>query len=86
MACDEAIWVYQCPVTFQCLMNEIFQGILQKFVLVFFEEILIYSPTWSAHLQHLQHFEVILQILRKHHAVSGNGVTMDNKKVQAVLR
>nr|KYP33216.1 Retrovirus-related Pol polyprotein from transposon 17.6 [Cajanus cajan] len=37
--------------TFQCLMNEIFQCYLRKFFLIFFDDILIYSPTWSAHLQ-----------------------------------
>nr|KYP46438.1 Retrovirus-related Pol polyprotein from transposon 297 family [Cajanus cajan] len=49
--------------TFQCLMNELFQCYLRKFVLVFFDDILIYSPTWSAHLQQL---EVVLKVLHQH--------------------
>ena len=51
------------PATFQSLMNSIFQGLLQKSVLVFFDDILIYSTSWSLHLHHL---EVVLHILQQH--------------------
>ena len=43
-------------------MNFIFQLYLRKFVLVFFYDILIYSPNWTIHLEHVkQAFEILRQ-------------------------
>ena len=51
------------PSTFQVLMNGVFKNQLRKFVLVFFDNILVYSVSWQEHLQHLQ---IVLDILRSH--------------------
>ncbi|CAA0831446.1 Uncharacterized mitochondrial protein AtMg00860, partial [Striga hermonthica] len=48
------------PSTFQFAMNSIFKRYLRKFVLVFFDDILVYSKTWADHLEHLR---VVLKIL-----------------------
>jgi hypothetical protein len=41
------------PATFQCIMNSVFAPFLRKFIIVFLDDILVYSPTWELHLTHL---------------------------------
>ncbi|KAG9444941.1 hypothetical protein H6P81_016281 [Aristolochia fimbriata] len=55
------------PATFQSLMNDIFRPYLRKFVLVFFDDILVYSPTWKTHLEHLR---FVFQLLRTNQLVA----------------
>lgn len=51
------------PATFQSLMNHVFQKVLRKYVLIFFDDILVFSSSWSDHLLHL---EDVLQTLKHH--------------------
>jgi hypothetical protein len=49
------------PSTFQALMNSVLGPFLRKSVLVFFDDILVYSQTWTEHLQHIR---AVLSVLR----------------------
>eukprot|EP00253_Pinus_taeda_P009116 PITA_09116 len=51
------------PATFMCLMNNIFHQYLDRFVLIFIDNILIYSRTKEEHQEHLR---MVLQTLREH--------------------
>jgi hypothetical protein len=51
------------PSTFQSLMNHVFLPFLCHFVLVFFDDILIYRKTW---IDHLTHVDQVLRLLSQH--------------------
>lgn len=52
------------PSTFQATMNDIFRSLLRKTVIVFFDDILVFSSTPEAHLDHLAK---VFSILEAHH-------------------
>ncbi|KAI3756929.1 hypothetical protein L6452_04461 [Arctium lappa] len=89
------------PSTFQAIMNRIFSPYLRKFVIVFFDDILIYSSSLPAHVEHLRCVFHCLQEYQFYvkrskcvfgaasleyigHIISGQGMEMDPKKVEAV--
>jgi hypothetical protein len=43
-------------------MNDLFHPYLWKFVLVFFDDILVYNKNWSLHLKHI---ETMLKLLEE---------------------
>jgi hypothetical protein len=87
------------PAHFMYLLNSVFMLELDKFIIVFIDDILIYSKTWE------EHFWIVLQRLRDHklysklskcefwlkkvsflgHVVSVEGTVIDPIKVQDVL-
>ncbi|GJV23036.1 putative reverse transcriptase domain-containing protein [Tanacetum coccineum] len=50
------------PAVFMDLMNNVFRPYLDKFVIVFIDDILIYSKTREEHVEHLR---LVLELLKK---------------------
>ena len=89
------------PAAFMDLMCGVFHPYLDQFVVVFVDDILIYSQSEEEHEDHLR----ILQALRDHqlyakfskcefwlievrflgHVVSASGVSVDPEKVEAIM-
>ena len=51
------------PTTFMRMMDDILWPFTNTFVVVYMDDILIYSKTWAEHLQHIQQ---VLHTLRQH--------------------
>jgi hypothetical protein len=51
------------PIVFMCLMNGVFRDYLDKLVIVFLDDILVYSKSEEEHEQHLR---MVLQVFREH--------------------
>ena len=49
------------PATIQSCMNRIFNKQLRKYLLVFFDDLIIYSRTWEEHLKHLNEVLSIME-------------------------
>jgi hypothetical protein len=42
------------PTTFMCVMNDVFRPFLDDFVIVYLDDILIFSGTWDEHVRHVK--------------------------------
>ena len=58
------------PAVFMDLMNRILWEFLDRFVVVFVDNILIYSPLEEEHEEHLR---VVLELLRAHRLYAKSG-------------
>jgi hypothetical protein len=71
------------PATFQALINSVLHPFLRWFVLMFFDDILIYNPSW---LEHLRHARLILQQLDEHKLSVFGPAGVLSQRVNQMLR
>ena len=55
------------PTAFMDLMKRVFQNYLDSFVIVFIDDILVYSKNEGDHMNHLR---LVLQVLKEHQLFS----------------
>ena len=88
------------PTTFCTLMNKIFHPYLDKFVVVYLDDIVIYNNTLKEHVDHLRKvFKILrhnnLYVKKKYsfskkevsflgHRINDGKLMMDNSKVRAI--
>nr|GEY41643.1 hypothetical protein [Tanacetum cinerariifolium] len=70
------------PVVFMDLMNRIFHEYLDKFVIVFIDDILVYYKTKEEHEEHLR----IGQVAFLGHIVTADDITMDPLTVETITK
>ncbi|GJP49509.1 hypothetical protein CLOM_g8708, partial [Closterium sp. NIES-68] len=75
------------PATFQAEMNHILRPLLDECVVVYLDDILIYSRDMKQHVEHLRRSKFALEKVQfLGHMVSAQGVHVDPKKIEAVRR
>ena len=79
------------PAAFMDLMNRIFHPYLDRFVVVFMDNILIYSPLVESHEEHRLYTKFskcefrLPEVKFSGHVIFGSGVAIDSSKIKAVM-
>nr|GEV15998.1 DNA-directed DNA polymerase [Tanacetum cinerariifolium] len=69
----------KAPAVFMDLMNRVCRPYLDKFMIVFIDDILIYTKTREEHVEHLREVQFL------GHVINGNGIHADHSKIEATF-
>ena len=56
-------FLFNAPSTFMRLINDVLRPFIDSFVIVYWDDILVYSATWEEHISYLTQ---VLETLKKH--------------------
>ena len=81
------------PITFQAMMSHVLRGLNWKFLLVYVDDILVFSRTFEEHLSHLsQDFDrlheanfAVQELKFLGYIISREGVKVDHEKTEATM-
>lgn len=59
-------WLSRTPSVFQCLINAMLRDMLGKFIIIYINNILIYSPSLASHVDHIKEVLSCLQEIQLH--------------------
>jgi hypothetical protein len=71
------------PATFQSCMNHVFHKQLRKHLLVFFDDLLIYSKMCEEHLRHVD--QILSMVLYLGHIIGAKGLQVHQEKIKAIM-
>ncbi|XP_021722872.1 uncharacterized protein LOC110690361 [Chenopodium quinoa] len=73
------------PAIFMDLMNRVFHEYLDTFVVMFIDDILVYSRNEEEHAQHLEPFWKLVEVTSGHY-ICKEGISVDPAKIKAVSK
>ncbi|GJP52101.1 hypothetical protein CLOM_g11203 [Closterium sp. NIES-68] len=67
MSYEYYVWVEECTTNFQLTMTKVFRSLLDNYIIIYLDDILVYSKTWG---QHLKDLEAVFALYGQHRLIT----------------